>query len=125
MRPEDDLKVFLSDIICEQVVKVNYKNGQIFIIIKDRINFKKKKIILSAAIIFGGLFLIPEDAKSIGVPARLFSTPEINRPAREHFYPYTRTVVERVDKVKFILPREKVALLMFLDPKTRINIRTY
>ena len=121
VRPEDDMKVFLYDIICDQVVKISYRNGQIFCIIRDRINFKKKKIILSAAIIFGGVFLIPADAKSIGIPARLPSTFEFNRPAFEHFQPYTRRVAERVDKVKFILPREKVALLMFLDPKTRIN----
>ena len=52
-RTEDEIKVFLSDKICEQVVKVNYKNGQIFCTIKDRITSKKKEIMLSAAVIFG------------------------------------------------------------------------
>lgn len=103
VRPEDDIKVFLSDIICEEA------------------NSKNKEIILSAGILFAVLFSMPYESKAIGVTPILPLAPEIHRPAREHFQPYTRRVAERVDKVKFILPREKVALLMFLDPKTRIN----
>ena len=38
-RSEDDLKVFLSNIICEQVIKVIYRNGKIFCIIKKGIFF--------------------------------------------------------------------------------------
>ncbi len=45
MRRKDEIKVFLSDIICDQVVKISYRNGQIFCIIRGRTNFKKKKII--------------------------------------------------------------------------------
>lgn len=120
-RPEDDLKVFISDIICEQVVKVTYRNSQFFCTIKDKVTYKNKEIILSASIIFAVLFSMPYESKAIGVSPIFRLAPEIHRPAREHFQPYTRTVAERVDKVKFILPREKVALLMFLDPKTRIN----
>lgn len=116
-KPEDDLKVFLSDIICEQVVKVNCRNGQFFCIIKDKVTFKNKEIILSAVIIFAVLFSMPYKLRAIGVSPIRRLAPEIHRPAREHFQPYTRTVAEPVDKVKFILPREKVALLMFLDPK--------
>ena len=32
--PEDDLKMFLSNIICEQVVKVTYRNSQFFVLLK-------------------------------------------------------------------------------------------
>lgn len=120
-RPSDDLKVFLSNIICEQVVKVTYRNSQFFCTIKDKVTSKNKEIILSAGIFFTALYIIPDKSKAIGVSPILRLAPETHRSAREHFQPYTRTVAERVDKVKFILPREKVALLMFLDSKTRIN----
>ena len=108
MTPEDDLKVFISDIICEQVVKVTYKNSQLFCTIKDKVTSKNKEIILSAGIIFAVLFSSPSEAKGIGVSRIPHLPPEIHRPAREHFQPYTRTVGERVDKVKFIPPRETV-----------------
>ena len=61
-RTEDEIKVFLSDKICEQVVKVNYKNGQIFCTVKDRITSQNKEIIFSAAILFGVLFGMPYKA---------------------------------------------------------------
>ena len=77
-RIEDEIKVFLSDHFSEKVVKITYRNGQIFCTIRDRITSKKKEIILSAAIIFGALFLMPTEARSIGVPVRLPSAPEIN-----------------------------------------------
>ena len=62
-RQEDEIKVFLSDIICEQVVKVNCRNGQFFCIIKDKVTSKNKEIILSAGIIFAVLFNIALDAR--------------------------------------------------------------
>lgn len=37
VKPEDDLKVFLSEIICEQVVKVNCRNGQFFVLLKIKL----------------------------------------------------------------------------------------
>ena len=63
-RTEDEIKIFLSDQICEQVVKITYRNGQIFCTIRDRITSKKKEIILSAAIIFGALFVMPAESSS-------------------------------------------------------------
>jgi hypothetical protein len=66
VRPEDEIKVFLSDVICEQVVKVNYRNGQIFCTIKDKITSNNKEIILSAGIIFAVLFSMPLDARVNG-----------------------------------------------------------
>ena len=54
-------KIFLSDQVCKQVVKIKYRNGQIFCTIKDRITSNKKEIMLSAAVIFGALFGIPEE----------------------------------------------------------------
>ena len=88
VRREDEIKVFLSDQICEQVVKIKitYRNDKIFCTIKDKITSKKKEIILSAAISFGVLFVMPTEAKPIGVPVRLPSAPEINRPAPQYFY---------------------------------------
>lgn len=103
--------------MCIFIKKVNCRNGKFFCIIKDKVTFKNKEIILSAVIIFAVLFSMPYKLRAIGVSPIRGLAPEIHRPAREHFQPYTRTVAERVDKVKFILPREKVELLMFLDPK--------
>jgi hypothetical protein len=60
---------------------------------------KKKEIILSAAIIFGALFVMPTEARPIGVPVRLPSAPEINRPAPQHFHQHAPTVNPRVDKI--------------------------
>jgi hypothetical protein len=44
-RTEDEIKIFLSDQICEQVMKITYKNGQIFCSIKGRITSKNKEIL--------------------------------------------------------------------------------
>jgi hypothetical protein len=67
VRPEDNLKVFLFDIICEQVVKVTYRNSQFFCTIKDKVTSKNKEIILSAGIIFAVLFSMPYESKAIGI----------------------------------------------------------
>ena len=64
-RTEDEINVFLSDKICEQVVKVNCKNGQIFCTVKDRITSQNKEIIFSAAILFGVLFGMPEEGRTV------------------------------------------------------------
>ena len=77
----EENKIFLSDQVCEEVVKITYRNGQFFCTIKDRITSKKKEIILSATIIFGAVFGMPREARPIGVPPRLPSAPEISRPA--------------------------------------------
>lgn len=82
----DETKIFLSDEICEQFVNITYRNGKIFCIIKNRITDKKKEIVISAVFIFGGLFGMPEEARTIGVPPRLLSAPEIHRPAPQHFH---------------------------------------
>ena len=82
---------------------------------------KNKEIILSASIFFTVSFGMPELAWPVGVSPIHRLAPETHRSAREYCQPYTRTIPERVDKVKFILPREEITLLIFLDPKTRIN----
>jgi len=41
-RSDNELKIFFSDRVCHQIVKVNYKNGQIFCTIKDRITSQNK-----------------------------------------------------------------------------------
>ena len=51
VRPEDEIKVFLSDVIFEQVVKVTSNN---------------KEIIVSTGIIFAVLFSMPLDARVNG-----------------------------------------------------------
>ena len=84
VRPKDEIKIFLSDQICEQVVKVSYQNGQIFCTIKDRITSKKKEILFSAAIVFGGVFGMPTEARPIGIPLCSLSALEIHRPAPKH-----------------------------------------
>ena len=54
----EENKIFLSDQVCKQVVKITYRNGQIFCTIKDRITSKKKEIMLLAGVTFGALFLV-------------------------------------------------------------------
>ena len=53
VKHNDEDKVFISDIIGEQVVKIN---GQIFCTIIDRITSKEKEIKLSIVIFLVGLF---------------------------------------------------------------------
>jgi hypothetical protein len=96
---ENEIKVFLSDQICEQVVSITYINGRILCTIKDRITSNKKEVTVSAAIIFGALFGMPTEAQSIGVPPKLSSAPEISRQAPQHFYQHAPTVNRRVDKI--------------------------
>lgn len=98
-RTEDEIKVFLSDKICEQVVKVNYKNGQIFCTIKDRITSQNKEIIFSTAILFGVLFGMPYKAKGIGVSPILPSAPDIHRPARQTVPQHAPIINPRLDKI--------------------------
>ena len=117
VRREDEIKVFISDQIGEQVVKFTYRNGQIFCTVRDRINSKKKKIILSATIFFVALFIMPTDAKPIGVPVRLPSAPEINRPAPEYFYQYAPTVSQKLDKITFIEYREVPVCIYMMDDR--------
>lgn len=54
-RTEDEIKIFLSDQICEEIVSITYRNGQIFCTIKHRL-ISKVYIFSSAAVIFGALF---------------------------------------------------------------------
>ena len=98
-RTEDEIKVFLSDKICEQVVKVNYKNGQIFCTIKDRITSQNKEIIFSTAILFGVLFGMPYKAKGIGVSPILPSAPEIHRPTWQTVPQHAPIINPRLDKI--------------------------
>ena len=115
--PEDDLKVFLSNIICEQVVKVTYRNSQLFCTIKDKVTSKNKEIILSAAIIFGALFGMPTAAKPIGVPVLLPSAPEINRPASRQFYQHAPAVSPKLDKITFIKYKDVPVFIYMMDEK--------
>ena len=43
-RIEDEIKIFLSDQICEQVVSITYRNRQFFCTIRDKVTHKKRKI---------------------------------------------------------------------------------
>lgn len=117
---EDETKIFLSDEICEKVIRIIYRNGQIFCIIKDRITHKKKEIAFSAAFTLAGLFEMPKQARPIGVTPIVPSTHKIHRSAPQHFYQYAPTISERVYKVKFIPARETVPL-MFLYQTNHIN----
>lgn len=98
----EETKIFLSDQICRQIVKISYENGQIFCTIRDKITCNNKEIILSAAIIFGVSLGMPTKARSIGVPTRFASVPEMNRPAPQHFPQHAPTIDARVDKIIMI-----------------------
>jgi hypothetical protein len=118
---EDEIKIFLSDQICEEVVRITYINGRILCTIKDRITSNKKEVTLSAAIIFGPLFGMPTEAESIGVPPRLSSAPEINRQAPQHFYQHAPTVNPRVDKIIMITNNKMIPLIYINGHYSYIN----
>ena len=111
----DETKIFLSDQIFEQVVKISYRNGKIFCTIKNRITHKKKEIVLSAIFIFGALFGMPEKARSIGVTPRVRSTLEIYRPAPQYFHQYVPTINPRLDKITFIKLNELPLWVYMMD----------
>ena len=60
---------------------------------------------------------MPTDAKPIGVPVRLPSAPEINRPAPEYFYQYAPTVSQKLDKITFIEYREVPVCIYMMDDR--------
>lgn len=81
-RSDDEIKTFLSDKICDQVVR------------------KKKEIIVSVAIIFGTAFGLPREAQSIGLTARTVSASNINnRLAPKYVLQHAPKVNSRVDKI--------------------------
>jgi hypothetical protein len=82
---------------------------------------KKKEIILSAAIIFGALFVMPTEARPIGVPVRLPSAPEINRPAPQHFHQHAPTVNPRVDKIIMMTNNKMIPLIYINGHYSYIN----
>lgn len=111
----DETKIFLSDQICEQVVRITYRNGKIFCTIKNRITHKKKEIAVSAVFIFGALFGMPEEARPIGVTPRVLSAPEIHRPAPQHFHQHAPTINPRLDKIRFVKPSELPLWVYMMD----------
>jgi hypothetical protein len=105
------------DKICEQVVKVNYKNGQIFSTIKDRTTSQNKEIIFSTAILFGVLFGMPYKAKGIGVSPIRSSAPEIHRSARQTVRQHALTVSPKLDKITFIKFRQLPVCIYMMDER--------
>ena len=109
--------MFLSDQIGDQVVKITYINGKFFCTLKNRITHKKKEIVISAVFILAGLLGVPEKARSIGVPIRLPSSPEMNRPAPQYFYQHGPTVSPKLDKITFIKYREVPMCIYMMDER--------
>ena len=70
-----------------------------FCTIKNRITYKKKKIALSAALIFVALFRMPTEAPPIEVPPGVPSAPEIHRPASQHFHQHAPTIHQILSKI--------------------------
>lgn len=114
---DKETKIFFSDQICRQIVKIRYKNGQIVCTIRDKITCKNKEIILSAAIIFGVLSGMPTKVGSMGIPTLLqfASVPEINRPATQHVPQYAPTIDTRVDKIIMIANNNKMIPLIYIN----------
>ena len=79
---EDETKIFLSDLVCEQFVRITSRNGQIICNIKNKISSKKKEIIVSAAFGFGALSMMPKEARPIGLSPRPTSTPIVRSQTR-------------------------------------------
>jgi hypothetical protein len=112
---KDEMKIFLSDKICEKVLQVNYKNGQIFCTIKDKITFEKKEILLSGAILFGVLFVIPNESKAVGVSPIPHSATEIHRSARQTVPQPVPIINQRLDKIRFVKPNESPLWIYIMD----------
>jgi hypothetical protein len=55
------------------------------------------------------------EARPIGVPPRLPSAPEINRPAPQHFPQYAPTINPRLDKIRFVKPSELPLWVYIMD----------
>lgn len=116
----EENKIFLSDQICEQIVKTNYRNDQFFCLIKNKITHKKKRITISAAILSCLVVAMLNEAQPIGLTPIFTSVPEVHRVASQHFYQHAPAIPERFDKVKFIPAREMLPL-MVLNQKIYIN----
>ena len=114
---EDEIKIFLSDQICEQVVSITYRNRQFFCTIKDRMTDKKKVITISAVLFFGSLFAMPTETRPIGVTPIFTSAPEIHLTAPQHFHQHAPTVNPRLDKIRFIKPRELPVCIYIMDKR--------
>ena len=114
-RTEDEIKIFFSDQISEQVVSITYKNRQFFCTIKARMTYKTKVITISVVFIFGSLFGMPTEARPIGVTPIVTSAPEIHRTAPQHFYQHAPTVNPRLDKIRFIKPSELPLCVYMMD----------
>ena len=122
-RIEDEIKIFLSDQICEQVVSITYRNRQFFCTIKDKITHKKREIAVSAVFILTVLFGIPKQVGAIGVGPIVTSAPEIHRPAPQHFRQYAPTVNPRLDKIYFMPNKETIPLIYLNAKNVYINER--
>ena len=99
-RIEDEIKVFLSDQIGEQVVSITCRNGQFFCLIKDKITHKKKEIAVSAVLFFCPLVAMPNEARPIGLPPMIPSAPEVHRSAPQHFHQHAPAIESKVDKIR-------------------------
>jgi hypothetical protein len=122
-RIEDEIKIFLSDQICEQVVSITYRNRQFFCTIKDKITHEKREIAVSAVFILTVLFGIPKQVGAIGVGPRVTSAPEIHRAAPQHFRQYAPTVNPRLDKIYFMPNKETIPLIYLNAKNVYINER--
>ena len=80
VRPEDEIKVFISDRIYE-----NVQNRRI--------------IVVSAGFILTGLFGMPHEVDAIGLPPRGKSATKIYRPGRKQFQQHAPTINLRLDKI--------------------------
>lgn len=114
---EDEIKIFLSDQICEQVVSIIYRNRQFFCTIKDRMTDKKKAITISAVLIFGSVFAMPTEARPIGISPIITSAPEIHRTAPQQFHQHASTVNPRLDKIRFPKPSELPLCVYMMDER--------
>jgi len=110
-RIEDEIKIFLSDQICKQLVSITYRNRQVFCTIRDKVTHKKRKIAVSAAFILTLLFGIPKQVEAIGVGPIVTSAPEIHRPAQQPFRQYASTVNLRLDKIRLVAKEPRIVLI--------------
>jgi hypothetical protein len=113
---EDEIKIFLSDQICEQVVRITCRNVQILCTIRNKMTNKKTEIAVSAALIFGASFGMPKQVQAIGVSPIVTSAPEIHRPAPQHFRQYAPTVNLRLDKI-CLVANNKMIPLIYINPR--------
>ncbi len=123
-RIEDEIEIFISDQICEQIVIISYRNGQIFCTIKDKLTKKRKEIVLAAVLFGSALFGMAKEARPMGVPQRIppaYEIHSINLLDHQPVHQYAPIVIPRLDKIRLMATHQLIPLIYINGHHAYIN----